>query len=217
MAELIIIRHGQASFGAANYDKLSDLGHVQSALVGKALKTRNWTPDRVVIGAQVRHRETLEGMGYADGEIEVDAGFNEYNFHDLLLARFDGNIPDLILGDRKTHFRTLRETVFEWQAGGLPNAAESWLDFTTRIENALTKATRDGAEKILVVSSGGIIGQITADTVGGPAKMMMTLNLQIKNTAINKYIVSGPKRYLHEFNATPHLDTQENADKLTYS
>jgi len=198
MAELIIIRHGQASFGAANYDKLSDLGHAQSALVGQALKTRNWTPDRIVIGGQVRHRETLEGMGFTSGEIEVDAGFNEYDFHDLLLARYDGNVPDLILGDRKTHFRTLRETV-----GGLPNASESWIDFTTRIENALVKATREGAEKVMVVSSGGVIGQITADTVGGPAKMMMTLNLQIKNTAINKFIVSG--------------DTPENADKLTYS
>jgi broad specificity phosphatase PhoE len=217
VAELIVIRHGQASFGAANYDKLSDLGHVQSALVGEALKTRGWVPDRVVIGGQVRHRETLEGMGYADGEIEVDAGFNEYDFHDLLLARYDGKVPDLILGDRKTHFRTLRETVFEWQADTLPNASESWLEFTTRIENALTKATREGAEKILVVSSGGVIGQITADTVGGPAKMMMTLNLQIKNTAINKFIVSGPKRFLHEFNATPHLDVPDHADKLTYS
>ena len=215
MAELIIIRHGQASFGAENYDKLSDLGHVQSALVGKALQTRGWIPDRVVIGGQVRHRETLNGMGFSDAE--VDSGFNEYDFHDLLLARFDGDVPNPILGDRKTHFRSLRETVFEWQAGGLPNATESWLDFTTRIENALTKATRDGAERILVVSSGGVIGQITADTVGGPAKMMMTLNLQIKNTAINKFIISGSKRFLHEFNATPHLDVPEHADKLTYS
>lgn len=217
MAELVIIRHGQASFGAANYDKLSELGQLQSQLVGQALKTRGWRADRIVIGAQVRHRETLEGMGYTSGEIEVDSGFNEYDFHDLLLARYGGDVPDLVLGDRKTHFRTLRETVFEWQSGGLPNARESWTDFTSRIENALAKATRDGAERILVVSSGGVIGQITADTVGGPAKMMMTLNLQIKNTAINKFIISGSKRFLHEFNATPHLDVPEHAGKLTYS
>jgi len=217
MAELIIIRHGQASFGAANYDKLSDLGHIQSELVGKALETRGWIPDRVVIGGQERHRETLEGMGYANGEIEVDKGFNEYDFKDLLRARYNDNVPDLILGDRKTHFRTLRETVFAWQAGGLPNARESWLDFTFRVEKALTKATRDGSKKVLVVSSGGVIGQITAVIVGGPANMMMNLNLQIKNTAINKFIVSGTKRFLHEFNSTPHLDVPENSGKLTYS
>ena len=215
MAELVIIRHGQASFGAANYDKLSELGHIQSQLAGAALKSRGWHPDRIVIGGQVRHRETLDGIGFADAE--VDDGFNEYDFHDLLLARYNGEVPNLVLGDRKTHFRTLRETVFEWQADRLPNATESWHDFTSRIANALTKATREGAEKILVVSSGGVIGQITADTVGGPDKMMMTLNLQIKNTAINKFIVSGSKRFLHEFNATPHLDVPHHADKLTYS
>ena len=217
MAELIILRHGQASFGAANYDKLSELGNVQSILAGEILKVRGWVPDRVVIGGQVRHRETLEGMGYTNGEIEVDAGFNEYDFYDLLLARYNNNVPDLVLGDRKIHFRTLRETVFAWQEGDLPEAKESWLDFTFRIENALTKATRDGADKILVVSSGGVIGQIIADIVGGPAKTMMNLNLQIKNTAFTKFIISGRRRFLHEFNATPHLDVPENAEKLTYS
>ena len=126
-------------------------------------------------------------------------------------------MPDLVLGDRKIHFRTLRETVFAWQEGGLPEAKESWLDFTFRIENALTKATRDGADKILVVSSGGVIGQIIADIVGGPAKTMINLNLQIKNTAFTKFIISGRRRFLHEFNATHHLDVPENAEKLTYS
>ena len=81
----------------------------------------------------------------------------------------------------------------------------------------MTKATRDGADKILVVSSGGVIGQIIADIVGGPAKTMMNLNLQIKNTAFTKFIISCRRRFLHEFNATPHLDVPENAEKLTYS
>ncbi len=30
MSELYLVRHAQASFGAANYDQLSDLGHQQS-------------------------------------------------------------------------------------------------------------------------------------------------------------------------------------------
>jgi broad specificity phosphatase PhoE len=121
------------------------------------------------------------------------------------------------MGDRKIHFRTLRETIFEWQDGGLPTAQESWQDFTARIENALASATRNGAERVLVVSSGGVIGQMVADTLTAPAKMMMTLNLQIKNTAMTKFVFNGTKRFLHEFNATPHLDTPERADMLSYS
>lgn len=215
MAEMILIRHGQASFGADNYDKLSDIGHAQSRRAGEALRQRGWVPDRIVVGSLVRQMETLNSMGYDTPEIH--AGFNEYDFHNLLAARFDGAVPDVVMGDRKTHFRTLRETIFEWQDGGLPAAAESWLAFTTRIEAALTSATRDGAERVLVVSSGGVIGQTVASIVGAPPKMMMTLNLQVKNTSMSKIIFAGQKRFLHEFNATPHLDSLDSAQMLTYS
>ncbi|MEY8840214.1 histidine phosphatase family protein, partial [Cribrihabitans sp. XS_ASV171] len=39
MAELLVIRHAQASFGADNYDLLSELGHRQSQAVGAALRS----------------------------------------------------------------------------------------------------------------------------------------------------------------------------------
>ena len=35
LAELTLVRHGQASFGAANYDQLSDLGMQQSRWLGE--------------------------------------------------------------------------------------------------------------------------------------------------------------------------------------
>ena len=38
MAELLVIRHGQASFGQDDYDVLSDLGHQQSRAVGALLR-----------------------------------------------------------------------------------------------------------------------------------------------------------------------------------
>ena len=38
MANLLIIRHGQASFGADNYDQLSPLGQRQADLTGEFLR-----------------------------------------------------------------------------------------------------------------------------------------------------------------------------------
>ena len=38
MANLLIIRHGQASFGAENYDRLSPLGQRQADLTGEFLR-----------------------------------------------------------------------------------------------------------------------------------------------------------------------------------
>ena len=38
MSVLLLVRHGQASWGAADYDVLSDLGHEQSRLLAKVFK-----------------------------------------------------------------------------------------------------------------------------------------------------------------------------------
>ena len=50
MSELLVIRHGQASFGQDNYDVLSDLGHEQARAAGAALREAGWVPDRLVTG-----------------------------------------------------------------------------------------------------------------------------------------------------------------------
>jgi phosphohistidine phosphatase SixA len=62
MAELYLIRHAQASFGADNYDQLSDLDHQQSQSLGKALADQGVSPDLFYAGDMQRHRETLEGI-----------------------------------------------------------------------------------------------------------------------------------------------------------
>ena len=62
MSELILIRHAQASFGHENYDNLSALGHDQAALLGSLFERLKITPDRVVIGTQKRHLQTLENF-----------------------------------------------------------------------------------------------------------------------------------------------------------
>ena len=214
MAELVVIRHGQASFGAENYDQLSPLGHHQAAAIGAHLRNIGWTPDRVVTGTLKRHHETLASMKI-DQKNEEHSGFNEYDFHDLLNTRFGGAAPDLVMQDRKTHFRTLRETILQWQVGDVVGARESWRDFVTRVEAALTFATQSGARRTLVISSGGVIGQMVATTLSAPEPMMMELNLQVKNTAVTRFVYSAGRRMLTEFNATPHFDTQP--ELMSYS
>lgn len=216
MAELLVVRHGQASFGADNYDKLSDIGHEQSRLAGDALRQAGWVPDRLVTGTLERQKETLASMGF-DQAPETHSGLNEYDFHDLLQVRFNGQVPDAVRGERKTHFRTLRETIFEWQDGGLHGAKESWTDFENRVAAGRDFATNTDARRVLVVSSGGPIGQLVASALSAPKAQMMTLNLQVKNTSMTRFIFSKSVFFLHEFNATPHLAPADRADLLTYS
>ncbi len=220
MAELLVIRHAQASFGAggaSGYDRLSDLGRQQSELVAASLREAGWIPDRLITGSLARQKQTLELMGF-DGAPEEHAGLDEYNFHDLLSVRYDGAIPADVRSDRKTHFRTLREVLLDWQAGGLEGARESWAAFTARVDAARLFATRPGAERVLAVSSGGPISRLVASTVQAPDAMMVALNLQVKNTSLTRFIFSAKGAfYLHEFNATPHLTAADRAPFLSYS
>lgn len=217
MAELVVVRHGQASFGAGDavgYDRLSDLGHAQSHAAGAHLRATGWLPDRVLGGTLTRHAETLAGMGF-DDDVERHAGFNEYDFHNLLAARFPAGVPAEVMQERKTHFRMLRETILDWQDGGLSRAAETFAAFEARVAGALAQATREGARRVLVVSSGGVIGQLVASVLTASPRMMIDLNLQIKNTAITRFVFSGRRVMLTEFNATPHFDTAP--ELLSYS
>lgn len=195
---------------------LSDLGHRQSEAVGALLREMDWVPDRLVTGTLTRQKDTLASMGF-DASPEEHAGFNEYDFGDLLNARFKGAVPDMVKGDRKTHFRALRETVFEWQDAAFDGAAETFAEFEARTEAARAFATDTEAKRVLVISSGGVIGQITRDALGADKRHMMELNLQVKNTAMTRFMFKGARCSLHEFNATPHFMTPEGADLLSYS
>ena len=85
MSELILIRHAQASFGHENYDNLSNLGHDQAALLGSLFDKLNIAPERVVIGTQKRHQQTLENFNLKC-KVDKHPGWNEYDFRDLLFC-----------------------------------------------------------------------------------------------------------------------------------
>ncbi|MEQ9737575.1 MAG: phosphoglycerate mutase family protein, partial [Algiphilus sp.] len=58
MGAIYLIRHGQASFGKADYDQLSSTGMQQASRLGEALSMRLPHPDVVVAGAMLRHQQT---------------------------------------------------------------------------------------------------------------------------------------------------------------
>jgi broad specificity phosphatase PhoE len=211
MAELLIIRHGQASFGAQNYDQLSALGESQSRAVGAYLRDIGWVPDRLICGSLVRQRQTLEAMGF-DGAIETHAGFDEYDLHGFQTSELT---PVDMNQDRKSYFRALKALVLEWQQDAGTGARESWGAFCGRTDAAMAFACATQARRVLVVSSGGVIGQLVRAALQAPAPMMMELNLQVKNTSLTRFVFSGSRRMLQQFNAAPHIDADPTL--LTYA
>ena len=69
MAELVLVRHGQASFGTDDYDKLSELGWRQSRWLGEYFRERGTAFDLVVRGSLRRHAETLTGIAEGMGRL----------------------------------------------------------------------------------------------------------------------------------------------------
>ncbi|SEP84693.1 histidine phosphatase family protein [Thalassovita taeanensis] len=222
MPELYVVRHAQASFGAANYDVLSDLGHKQSIALGQALAAQGVRPDAFVIGQQRRHRETFEGiakgMGLDPEDAEIHSGLNEFDFKSLLNARFrHGAAPKNMHTDRTAHFRTLRDTVLAWQRDEITDPPETWAQFTARVEAARQALARQGTKQLLAVSSAGAIGQLVASTLQAPDAQQIKLQLQMKNCAVNRFVYSDHSFYLHGFNETPHINAANADEMLTYS
>src|SRR3954447_5496055 len=67
MGTLYLVRHGQASFGAADYDNLSELGHRQAVRLGEYWRERGMRFDAVITGTLKRHKQTWEGIAQGLG------------------------------------------------------------------------------------------------------------------------------------------------------
>jgi len=221
--KIIFVRHGQAQFGQANYDKLSAVGHEQSVALGKALFEQGITIDHWVRGDMVRHAETLrgvsQGMRTQVTDQFVTPDLNEYDFTGLLDARFaDGKAPAGLHTDRKIHFRALRETLALWQNDEISNPAESWAAFETCLLRAQQTIFGLEGDTILVVSSGGAISKIVANALGVSHAKQVDLQLQIKNASMSTFIYSRRTGgfFLNAFNETPFVSAKTQ-HLLTYS
>lgn len=219
---LYLVRHGQASFGSHDYDRLSALGHRQSRALGEHFRSMGTRFDRVFTGTLRRHRETCDGIAEGLGEAlvpEVLPGLDEYDPEAIVRAVHAGELarPTTPEGARQ-HFRLLREGLVAWMQGraapaGLPPHAE----FTAGVAAALERARAQPDAEVLIVSSGGPISVAVGLVLGLGAEAVVDVNLRIRNSAVTEF-VTGPKRHsLLSFNSLPHLHQPGLADWVTYA
>ena len=219
---IALLRHAQASFGAADYDVLSPLGHEQARAAGRAMAVQGLRPARLFLGTQRRHRETLEGaaegLGLDPAGAEVHPGLDEFDFRGLLDARFRaGGAPEEGMhADRRAHFRTLRETVLLWQRGEIDKPPERFADFSARVRDARDAIVGAGSD-VLAVSSGGPISEMIRSVLDAPAEQMIALQLQTRNCGLSRLVAARSGLFLAGFNETPHVDASTEARLLTYS
>jgi len=212
MGRLLLVRHGQASWGSDDYDVLSPLGHQQGKALGEIWRLRGVVPDRVIIGGMRRHRETAEEAGLS--ELIVDEEWNEFD-HDGVLAKLP--VPDEAGTDRAVFQRWFEASTDRWTSGAHDDYDESFADFAARIERALARASSyEGLTAVF--TSGGPIAWTTAtllaDDLGVRNQLWSRLNPVCVNTGVT-HVVSGRRgRTLVSFNEHAHLEGRP--DLLSY-
>lgn len=228
MGVLYLLRHGQASFGASDYDQLSPTGVRQSALLGQALKGRGVQPTAVFSGTMQRHLATASGclveLGWADVPVQ-HAGINEFDHEAVIIAaepRYADKLAmmtDMAASNdpRRAFQHFFRGAVMRWVRGQHDaDYAEPWQAFKSRSLAAFDQLVqRTGAkDTVLAYTSGGFISVVCAHLLGLHDEGAFTINWTLANAGITKVVVGRDGVHLISLNEHAHLEAE--AGLLTY-
>lgn len=232
MSVLLLVRHGQASFGKRNYDALSDVGHEQARILGAALAARGVRPTRIVTGGMRRHAETAEGilagLDSADlggPELVVDDGWDEFNFDHVIQvhkplyrskALMFADFARTPAAERRARFQALfEEATSRWTGGDADDDyAESFPAFAQRVGEALRRTAADAEGTVLVVSSGGPVGLVASQLLAGDGSLWAPLNRVAVNTGVTKLVTGRSGITLSTYNDHSHLE--HDRELITY-
>ena len=226
MGTLIVVRHGQASLFAADYDELSAQGEAQAGALGEWLREHGGAPDRVLTGPAKRQRETARLCGEAFGEgwpaAELVPELDEHDAFRMLATcvprlQHDPEIAGLAAaaaerGDarvRSAAFQRLFEAVMHrWLKGELvEEGLESWPAFSARVLRGLAVLVepQGSGQRVIAFSSVGPIAVLLRAALGTSDADSFRTAWRIRNSSLTTFVFRGRELTLDGFNALPHL------------
>ncbi|MEL6122913.1 MAG: histidine phosphatase family protein [Bacteroidota bacterium] len=241
MSRLLYIRHGQASYGQANYDQLSPLGYAQATSLGSYLLRQEQKFDAIYVGPLQRHHQTLEMVQeeYAKAGVELPppvemAELVEHRgpqvlkellprlrHRDKQIDIWQSEIEADITLKVKNGLLIFDRAMALWAQGELddihPKEYAKWPAFRTMVEQGLERVICEHSDQkgqhIGMFTSGGTI----AATIGRTLQMadharVISLNGIVQNASMTEILFSNHRITLKSFNRVPHLSD----DQLTY-
>lgn len=222
MGTLYLVRHGQASFGAADYDQLSELGARQCRALGEYLGERGVQFEAVLRGSLRRHVQSLAALAAGHGnvpEAQEWPGLNEYDGEALVRAVHAGPSPTARTPEGyRQHFRLLRQGLTSWMRGETaPVGMPSYADWAAGIARALDHVRQQHHGDVLLVSSGGPIATAVGQVLGTTPETTIALNMHMRNSALTEFVFTPKRHALVSYNHLPHLEHPDRRAWLTYS
>ncbi|MGE3769058.1 MAG: histidine phosphatase family protein [Kofleriaceae bacterium] len=232
MGTVFLIRHGQASYGEADYDRLSTRGEDQARALGKWLARQRL--DALYTGPLKRQVQTAafacesaDALGIALPAPTQIAELAEYPAFEMLQHL----VPRLVAEDPKfaalTSAPTPRlldeafHTILDrwandhWYVEGVERVG----DFVARVRTAMTRVVESASSgaRVACVTSAGPIGVAVGLTFGIPDARMVRTSIVIRNASVtelkfrSRQAAWTPDQVsLVTFNVTSHL-----TDELT--
>lgn len=199
MTTIYFVRHGQASFGAESYDKLSAKGELQAQFLGQYLAEILKQPPYVVAGSMLRHQQTAKyalAECFPEVDIHTNAKWNEFN-HEQVFARYEAEIKDDLhqyrahkLDNPRAYLAQIfKGAIARWTSGDYEqDYTESWLAFRQRVQQALNDLYAEIAVQqpryVVVFTSGGVISVVVGLLLGLSASKTFELNWSVVNTSL---------------------------------
>jgi broad specificity phosphatase PhoE len=235
VGSIYLIRHGQASFGADDYDVLSPVGIRQAQVLGAHLAQLGTRIDRSISGDLRRQQHTasealkqLQGANLVAPSLEIDAAFNEFDAGAVIRAL----LPDLLpeepealhvlrnaAQNRAEFQRLFAKLIGRWISGQHDKQGlQSWLSFVEQVQGGLTRLLdqADSKQNIAVFTSGGTITALLHLITGIPPAQAFELNWQIVNTSLSCLKFRGSQVTLASFNSHVHLQLLKAPELITY-
>ena len=220
MSMLYLVRHGQASAGTHDYDRLSPLGQRQSRLLGQWWTAQGFAPDIAWHGSLKRQRDTAQlALSSLDPTLQPDMheGLNEYD-HRIIDTHFGGgaqsdNPESLTFEDYVDIMQRWRD---HQEHPDLPHI-EPWPSFAMRGWQTVQNLHSEQSDKLhhVFFTSGRVIATLVAAILDLDFSHTVDAIWRIRNTSITTVHFDGNHARLVDFNTVPHLQALHDPALIT--
>lgn len=235
MSTIYMIRHGQASFGKGDYDKLSELGLRQSRILAEYLNKLDIRFDLIYTGTLIRQIETAreilalyENTGITSPGVKQMEAFNEFDYKSVfttmipIIAEEDPPFQDdveRLFDDKRSFQRVFERVIMRWVAGSPPvEGFVSWEEFVSRVNQGIDEVMKSHGrgKQIGIFTSGGAIAVAIRKAIHLSDEDTIRIAGQIVNSSVSRFKCTRDLITLSTFNEHAHLENSPGDKLITY-